>query len=258
MNRTFLSPLYGATSEETNKVRSKDGRGMLAPDCFFDPKVLNYPQAVVALLVLWNRNHNVRLFSYFLTPIELMSRQYIARQLLLHNEEKKWIDPSNFDETMSLRGLLSDQDNEIFGLARLINCIQFMNMVETDFLRVIAGHGIAENPDVARGRKPGTESQWKIGTQYRSHALSTSKRGDGCTATFQLLYEVRSNYSTNYSNNDFPKQSIFASQDEAAFYEIQKHTVSKCLKHSVHHDRLTVVTVGKPFIYNRPQDLELR
>lgn len=56
-----LYPLYGV-KENTSSIRAKDGRGMLSPDCFVDKRAACYPAAVSALLILWNRNHNV----YFL------------------------------------------------------------------------------------------------------------------------------------------------------------------------------------------------
>lgn len=118
-----LSPLYGVTDSESDMVRSKDGSGMLSPDCFYDDRPIFLSPAVSALLILWNRNHN-----------------FIARQLLLNNEGKKWVDPSEQD---SLDGTLSPrmaiQDDEIFKIAREINCVEFKNVVVEDFLKVVAG-----------------------------------------------------------------------------------------------------------------------
>ena len=54
-----LSPLYGLTSGDTKKIRLNDGTGMLAPDCFCEDRVALLPPAVSAMLILWNRNHNV-------------------------------------------------------------------------------------------------------------------------------------------------------------------------------------------------------
>jgi len=55
-----LSPLYGA-NEETESIRIKDGRGMLWPDSFAEDseRLCMFPDSVPALLVLWNRYHNV-------------------------------------------------------------------------------------------------------------------------------------------------------------------------------------------------------
>ena len=58
-----LSPLYGATETEINSIRKKDGRGMLEPDSFTEKRLDLLPDSVPALLVLWNRYHNVRSHS---------------------------------------------------------------------------------------------------------------------------------------------------------------------------------------------------
>ncbi|KAF8064174.1 heme peroxidase [Lyophyllum atratum] len=118
-----LSPLYGETDSEADLVRAKDGRGMLSPDCFVDDRAMFLSPAVSALLILWNRNHN-----------------FIARHLLLNNEGKKWVDPSEQDSADgALSPRLAAQDDEIFKIARSINCIQFKNVVVEDFLKVVAG-----------------------------------------------------------------------------------------------------------------------
>ena len=54
-----LSPLYGFTDDDADQIRLKDGTGMLAPDCFCEDRVAFLPPAVSAMLILWNRNHNV-------------------------------------------------------------------------------------------------------------------------------------------------------------------------------------------------------
>ena len=59
-----LSPLYGFTSDDADQIRLKDGTGMLAPDCFCEDRVGLLPPAVSAMLILWNRNHNVG--TYFM------------------------------------------------------------------------------------------------------------------------------------------------------------------------------------------------
>lgn len=56
-----LSPLYGASQEDVNSVRRLDGTGRLHDDVFSDRRLVNMPPAVCALLILFNRNHNVNL-----------------------------------------------------------------------------------------------------------------------------------------------------------------------------------------------------
>ena len=55
-----LSPLYGNNEETLNKIRVRDGRGLILPDTFAEDRLLLLPPAVCVLLVLFNRNHNVR------------------------------------------------------------------------------------------------------------------------------------------------------------------------------------------------------
>jgi linoleate 10R-lipoxygenase len=66
-----LSPLYGASQKAVNSVRRLDGTGRLHDDVFADPRLRNMPPAVCALLILFNRNHNVSLRLPF--PVMLLS-----------------------------------------------------------------------------------------------------------------------------------------------------------------------------------------
>lgn len=65
-----LAPLYGNNQEMQNKLRVRDGRGLLRPDVFAEDRLLLLPAGVCAILVLFNRNHNVcysrDLFCYLL------------------------------------------------------------------------------------------------------------------------------------------------------------------------------------------------
>lgn len=55
-----LSILYGSSDSAVDKVRRKDGTGRLWDDVFSDGRLLFMPPSSCALLVLMNRNHNVR------------------------------------------------------------------------------------------------------------------------------------------------------------------------------------------------------
>jgi linoleate 10R-lipoxygenase len=55
-----LAPLYGNNEETLNMIRVPNGRGLLLPDTFAEERLLLFPPACCALLVLFNRNHNVR------------------------------------------------------------------------------------------------------------------------------------------------------------------------------------------------------
>lgn len=67
--------------------------------------------------------------------------KFIARLLLLNNEGNKWVKPSDdaFSPDGNLAANLQAQDDEIFTIARLINCVQFKNVVAVDFLKVLMG-----------------------------------------------------------------------------------------------------------------------
>lgn len=56
-----LSVLYGSSEDQLKSIRTFDGTGKLKPDCFADRRLLMMPPASCALLVLLNRNHNVRI-----------------------------------------------------------------------------------------------------------------------------------------------------------------------------------------------------
>ncbi|KZP27976.1 heme peroxidase [Athelia psychrophila] len=115
-----LSPLYGDDIEEQLSVRNRTGRGLLAPDCFVDDRILFLPPAAAALLVLFNRNHN-----------------HIAGELLKNEKEARgWTDPVLLQWDTRRR---NKQDDEIFELARLVNCVHFVNIVITDYVGGVMG-----------------------------------------------------------------------------------------------------------------------
>ncbi|KAG6864426.1 hypothetical protein C0991_009578 [Blastosporella zonata] len=177
-----LSPLYGANDSESELVRAKDGRGMLSPDCVYDDRVMFYSPAVAALLILWNRNHN-----------------YIARHLLLTNEGKKWVDPLEHDSPDGniSSGLLA-QDNEIFRIAKDINCVQFKNVVVEDFLKVLAGvHHVGPGPSL----------------DVLTHLKQSEKgKGHDSTIEFSLLYSRWSSLSSVQDTETF-KQTLASECD---------------------------------------------
>ena len=126
---------------ETSSIRMNDGRGTLWPDSFTEDaqRLDTLPDSVPALLVLWNRYHNVRCQSW--APIFRLIQdipQYVAKQLLSYNEEGQWKDPAHLTTQEC-----SKQDNEIFHVARSITCIHFMNAVREDFLKGLVGMPIA-------------------------------------------------------------------------------------------------------------------
>jgi linoleate 10R-lipoxygenase len=83
-----LSPLYGTSLEDVNSVRRHDGTGRLLDDVFADPRLLNMPPAVGALLIMFNRNHNVSLpLSFPLLFFYLIAFKVRGGKNSLHQRE---------------------------------------------------------------------------------------------------------------------------------------------------------------------------
>lgn len=75
-----LSTLYGNTGEEQKRVRTyHDGR--IYPDSIASERIMMMPPGVIAVLLLFSRNHN-----------------HIAESLLSVNEDEKYKDPEDLDE----------------------------------------------------------------------------------------------------------------------------------------------------------------
>jgi linoleate 10R-lipoxygenase len=80
-----LSPLYGSSQEEVKKIRRGDGTGRILDDVFSDSRLLYMPPAVGALLVLFNRNHNVSLpYPYISLRTCFITLEVYRRKDLLH------------------------------------------------------------------------------------------------------------------------------------------------------------------------------
>jgi hypothetical protein len=112
----------------------------LLPDVFAEDRLLLLPPPVSVLLILFNRNHNVRVPLF--PPSFSISHcsQYIARKLLEINERGTWRDPGTIPHNEEGRTqTISDQDNEIFETARLVNCGWFGFVVFSDYFSAILG-----------------------------------------------------------------------------------------------------------------------
>ncbi|KAF8265060.1 linoleate diol synthase [Lactarius quietus] len=104
-----LAPLYGNNEQRLNEIRVHDGRGLMLPDTFAEDRLMLLPPAVCVLLVLFGRNHN-----------------YIANKLLEINERQTYTKPENISlDDPDRAKKISDQDEDIFQTARLINCAWF-------------------------------------------------------------------------------------------------------------------------------------
>lgn len=158
-----LAPLYGNNVETLNKIRAGDGRGLLLPDTFAEDRLLLLPPAVCVLLVLFSRNHN-----------------YIANKLLEINERNTYTNPDNipFDDPLRSKKI-SDQDEDIFQTARLINCSWFGSAIFSDYFSSILGL-------VRQG------TSWSLNpfSEMRDvdHKLFERGRGNVCSVEFNCLY----------------------------------------------------------------------
>ncbi|GBE86547.1 Linoleate 10R-lipoxygenase [Sparassis crispa] len=157
-----LAPLYGNDQNNQDKIRVRDGRGLLHPDTFAEDRLLLLPPAVCVLLVLFNRNHN-----------------YIAKMLLEINERGTWADPNSIPDDPQRSAKILAQEEEIFQIARLINCAWFASVVFSDYLSAILGL-------VRRG------SSWSLNPfgeiRDLDHTLFERGRGNVCSVEFNCLY----------------------------------------------------------------------
>ncbi|KAG0693724.1 heme peroxidase [Suillus ampliporus] len=179
-----LAPLYGNDQETQDKVRIKEGRGLLHPDVFAEDRLLLLPPAVCVLLVLFSRNHN-----------------YIARRLLEINERGTWKDPAQHNLSQVQ---LAKQDEEIFQIARLCNCGWFTSIVLSDYLSSILGlvrkgsswslepFDEMRNDDhqtFERGR--GNASSAEFNCLYRWHATTSVEDEKWITLQFQQIFPTK-------------------------------------------------------------------
>ncbi|KAI0778881.1 heme peroxidase [Trametes elegans] len=162
-----LSILYGTSQADQDAVRDKaSGRGLLYPDAFSEDRLIFVPPAATALLVLFSRNHN-----------------YIAETILKLNERGRWSDPP--PEDPAKRAL---QDEEIFQIARLVNCGNFMAMIFGDYVAGFLGLGrdgcswsmnpfdpITTSDGQVVGRGEGNHCSVEFNVLYRWHATTAEQ-----------------------------------------------------------------------------------
>ncbi|SPO47545.1 putative dioxygenase Ssp1 [Moesziomyces antarcticus] len=103
-----LQVLYGANQEEQRRVRTGT-MGLLKPDAIGDWRLVMMPPSTTALAIMFCRSHN-----------------YIAKRLYEVNEGHR------FDD---LEG--EPLDEELFGIARLVNCGLFLHIILRDYIPVI-------------------------------------------------------------------------------------------------------------------------
>jgi hypothetical protein len=101
-----LSPLYGINKDEMDSVRTYE-QGRLHPDVVASNRLFLMPPSVVALLVIFSRNHN-----------------FIVEKLFQINENGKYKPWDQLDQAGR-----EWQDMDLFEKGRLINCGWFTNII---------------------------------------------------------------------------------------------------------------------------------
>ncbi|PPQ84052.1 hypothetical protein CVT26_013955, partial [Gymnopilus dilepis] len=133
--------------------------GLLYPDTFSEERLGFLPAATSVLLVVFSRNHN-----------------YIAEKILKINEWKRWSDPPPADPAK--RAL---QDEEIFQVAKLVNCGHFMSCIMGDYVAGFLGSSegcnwnmnafdVINTPDLKVDRGQGNHVSVEFNILYRWHA----------------------------------------------------------------------------------------
>ncbi|KDN34438.1 hypothetical protein RSAG8_12470, partial [Rhizoctonia solani AG-8 WAC10335] len=149
------------------------------PDAFSEGRIVFLPPASGALLVVWNRNHNL-----------------IADELMKKNEQRRWRDPPPLAAEERLA-----QDEEIFQTARLINCASFMSVVLNDYVAGFLGvarEGSTWNMEPFNefrdtnhqpvGRGEGNHVSVEFNLLYRWHSVVSSKEEDWTEGILKDLY----------------------------------------------------------------------
>ncbi|KAF2274484.1 linoleate diol synthase [Westerdykella ornata] len=150
-----LSTLYGNTEKEQKRVRTYKN-GLIYPDSIASERIMMMPPGVVAVLILFSRNHN-----------------YIAESLFSVNEQGKYHAWESLDEEKR-----KWQDEDIFQIARNINVGFFASVVLRDYVAAILN-------------TPRADSEWtlNLGKEIRKNGTRV-ERGSGnvVSVEFAVLY----------------------------------------------------------------------
>ncbi|KAG0651112.1 9,12-octadecadienoate 8-hydroperoxide 8R-isomerase [Hyphodiscus hymeniophilus] len=109
-----LSTLYGNTEKEQKRVRTYSN-GLIFPDSVASDRIMMMPPGVVAVLLMFSRNHNSIAKSLY----EVNEAGKYGSWESLNDEDKKW------------------QDEDIFQLSRNINVGFFASVVLKDYVAAI-------------------------------------------------------------------------------------------------------------------------
>ncbi|GAA6048556.1 hypothetical protein JCM3770_006551 [Rhodotorula araucariae] len=160
-----LSPLYGVDQKEQDTVRAYE-QGRMYPDAVASSRLYFMPPSVIALAVIFSRNHN-----------------FIADKLFVINENGKYKPWAELDDAGK-----QWQDNDIFQRARLVNCGWFLGVIVGDYIRTILNVNTTTShwsllptvdiPNVPTGHSPrgtGNCSSAEFNILYRWHTAISAK-----------------------------------------------------------------------------------
>lgn len=150
-----LSTLYGNTEKEQSRVRTYHN-GEIYPDSIASERIMMMPPGVVAVLLMFSRNHN-----------------HVAESLLAVNEDGKYKPWDTLDEAGK-----KWQDEDIFQITRNINVGFFASVVLRDYVAAILN-------------TPRANSEWSLdlGKEIKQGG-SRVERGTGShvSVEFAVLY----------------------------------------------------------------------
>ncbi|KAJ9608759.1 hypothetical protein H2200_006530 [Cladophialophora chaetospira] len=150
-----LSTLYGNTEKEQKRVRTFKN-GLIYPDSVASERIMLMPPGVIAVLMMFSRNHN-----------------HIAQTLLSVNEK------GTYDQWDKLsKDKQTKQDEDIFQLARNINVGFFASVVLRDYVAAILN-------------TPRANSEWSLnlGEEIKTHQGRVERgSGNSVSVEFAVLY----------------------------------------------------------------------
>jgi cytochrome P450 len=150
-----LSTLYGNTEKEQPRVRTYKN-GLIYPDSIASERIMMMPPGVVAVLLMFSRNHN-----------------HVAESLLSVNEDGKYKPWDSLDEADR-----KWQDEDIFQITRNINVGFFASVVLKDYVAAILN-------------TPRANSEWSLdlGKEIKQGGTRVERgTGSHVSVEFAVLY----------------------------------------------------------------------
>ncbi|GAA5864064.1 hypothetical protein JCM1840_000691 [Sporobolomyces johnsonii] len=151
-----LSPVYGNNQKDQQTIRTFE-QGRIYPDVVASQRLFLMPPGTIALLIVFSRNHN-----------------WIVDKLLEINQNGRFQPVESLDDAGKKK-----QDEDLFQIARLVNCGWFLQVVFQDYIRVIL--------NVNR-----TESTWSLVPTNEIKSIVGGEvpraTGNAVSVEFNILY----------------------------------------------------------------------